>query len=57
MKRKLEDKPLKVYIEYEPASDGEGRLNKIFELLLSERGKYQRKKEIKWKKVKIPSMN
>ena len=34
--RKPKDKPLKASLEYEPTSDGEERLNKVFELLLSE---------------------
>lgn len=56
-RRKPKAKPLKVSLEYELTPDGEERLSKIFELLLSERGKISGEKEIKWKKVKIPLMN
>lgn len=55
--RKPKDRLIKASLEYEPTPDGEERLCKIFELLLSERGKISREKEIKWKKVKIPLMN
>jgi len=34
-RKKPKDKPIKVTLEYEPTPDGEERLNKIFELLLS----------------------
>jgi len=37
-RRKPKDKSLKVSIEYKPMSDKEGRLNRIFELLMSIEG-------------------
>lgn len=35
-KKKRKDNPLKVFYEYEPTPDGEEKLIKIFEFLLSE---------------------
>ena len=35
-RKKPKDKPIKVSLEYESTLDGEERLNKIFEILLSE---------------------
>lgn len=42
MQKKPKDKELKATLEYEPSSDGEERLSKIFEFLLSEPSKCQK---------------
>jgi len=41
-RKKTKYKPLKVTLEYEPTPDGEERLSKVFEFLLSEPSKCQR---------------
>jgi hypothetical protein len=41
-RRKPKDKPLKVALEYEPTPDGEERLKRIAELLLSKQNEDQK---------------
>lgn len=50
-RRKPKDKPLKVTLEYEPTPDGEERLNRIFELLLSKQAESQKNNIKRFKKI------